>query len=415
MIRDSSCSRPRIRVEPRWSGILAGEMEIAFPTDPTSVRPNAQRMLELAIVVPTFKERQNVAPLLEKLDRVMKDFEFEVIFVDDNSPDGTAEAVRDIGLRRPNVRVLQRLNRRGLASACIEGMMATPAPYIAVMDADLQHDETILPQMLRTIKESGADLVVASRNVEGGSMGEFAKQRVAVSDLGRKVSRLICRTEVSDPMSGFFLLDRKLLAEVAPNLSAIGFKILLDLISSADRTLKVREVPYTFRTRVHGESKLDTLVLVEYLQLIADKLIGSWIPPRYVLFGAVGLVGAVIYMALLSVLYRLMGFEFQSALVVSTLAAMTSNFFLNNVVTYRDRRLKGAGLWIGLLSFYAACSIGAVLSIRLSEMLQETGMHWFLAAFAGIAVASVWNYSMTQFFTWRSSRRRRSSSQGATL
>ena len=236
-------------------------------------------MLELAIVVPTFKERDNIRPLLACLDRVLTGVSFEVVFVDDDSPDGTANLIRRVSLERPDVRVLQRIGRRGLASACIEGMMATAAPYIAVMDADLQHDESILPEMLKVIRESGVDLVLASRNVDGGSMGDFAKSRVAVSDLGRSIARMISKTEVTDPMSGFFLLDRRFLEEVAPNLSAIGFKILLDLIASADRPLKVREVPYRFRQRQFGESKLDTLVLVEYLQLVADKLIGNLVPP----------------------------------------------------------------------------------------------------------------------------------------
>jgi dolichol-phosphate mannosyltransferase len=362
-------------------------------------------VLELAIVVPTFKERDNIAPLLACLERVLEGTAFEVIFVDDDSPDGTAETVRRISLERPNVRVLQRLQRRGLASACVEGMMATAAPYIAVMDADLQHDESILPEMLKIIRESGAELVVASRNVEGGSMGDFAKERVAVSDLGRHISRIICRTELTDPMSGFFLMDRRFMEEVAPNVSAIGFKILLDLVSSARRPVKLREVPYRFRQRIHGESKLDVLVLVEYLQLVTDKLIGQWIPSRFVLFSAVGAVGGVVYLLLLYGLYSVLRYDFEVSLVAATIGAMTSNFLLNNVITYRDRRLKGAALLTGLLTFYVACSIGAVLAVKVSESMQQTGIHWALAGITGLLIASVWNFTMTQLFTWRLNRR----------
>lgn len=369
-------------------------------------------MLELAVVIPTFRERDNIKPLLERLDIVLKDINFEAIFVDDNSPDGTAAAVREIGRVRGNVRVLERIGRRGLSSACIEGMLATSAPYIAVMDADLQHDESILPEMLRQLRETNADLVVASRNVEGGSMGDFAKERVAVSDLGRTIAGVVSKTQVSDPMSGFFLLDRKLLEEVAPNLSGIGFKILLDILASASRPLKVCEVPYRFRTRVHGESKLDTLVLVEYLQLVADKLVGDWLPPRFVLFSTIGAFGALIYLAVLATVYQGGVWGFRPALILATFAAMTSNFFLNNVVTYRDRRLKGAALIGGLLTFYLACSIGAVVSIRISEMLQESGALWWLAGLSGVLVASVWNFSVTQFFTWRLARRSTQSPKG---
>jgi dolichol-phosphate mannosyltransferase len=275
------------------------------------------------------------------------------------------------------------------------------------MDADLQHDESILPELLRTIREEGVDVVVASRNVAGGSMGEFAKQRVAVSDLGRSLSRMICRCEITDPMSGFFILDRRFLEEVAPHVSAIGFKVLVDLISSSQRPVRLAEVPYRFRERLHGESKLDTLVLVEYLLLVVDKLIGNWIPPRFVLFGLVGLVGAAVYMALLFLLYRTAQFDFRFSLVMATTAAMILNFLLNNVITYRDRRLKGGALLGGLLTFCLACSVGAVVAIRISELTQRAGLHWFLAGAVGVLIASVWNFTITQFFTWRLGHRSR--------
>ena len=148
-------------------------------------------------------------------------------------------------------------------------------------------------------------------------------------------------------------------------------------------------------------------MLVEYLQLVADKVVGQWIPPRFVLFGTVGLVGVVLYLALLALFYRGLQMDFRVSLVAATVAAMTSNFLLNNMVTYRDRRLKGAGLLWGLLTFYAACSIGAVVSVLTSEMARQSGLHWLLAGAAGILIASVWNYSMTQFFTWRIHRRMR--------
>lgn len=365
-------------------------------------------MIELAIVVPTFEERNNIRPLIEGLDRVLTGIAFEVIFVDDDSPDGTAELIRQISLARNDVRVLQRIGRRGLASACVEGMLATAAPYIAVMDADLQHDESVLPEMLRILKANPAvDLVVGSRNVEGGSMGDTARSRVAVSNLGRKLSKMVCRCELADPMSGFFLLRRTFMEEVIPSVSAIGFKILVDLISSSPRPVVLREVPYRFRQRHHGASKLDTRVLLEYSQLVADKMLGQWIPPRFVLFGAVGMAGVVLYLAVLGILYQMVRLDFRLSLAIATIAAMTSNFLLNNIITYRDHRLKGAALFRGLFTFYAACSMGAVVSVRVSEMVRLEAVHWLTAGAVGIVIASVWNYSMTQLFTWRIYRKAR--------
>ena len=358
-------------------------------------------MIELALVIPTYNERENVKPLLDLLEQALKGISYEVIFVDDDSPDGTAAVARSIGATDPRVRSIQRINRRGLASACIEGMMSTSAPYIAVMDADLQHDETILPEMLAKLKAEQLDIVVASRNVDGGSMGEFAKERVAISGLGRAVSKVVCRCEVTDPMSGFFLLNRKFLEEVIYNVSGIGFKILVDLLASAERKVRLGEVAYKFRVRTRGESKLDALVLIEYLQLVLDKLVGNIVPARFIIFGGVGLIGAMLYAGTVAILFGGMKMPFVNSLVAATLVAMTSNFFLNNSITYRDRRLKGWSLLSGFLSFCIICSFGAFVTVVITDLARRAGLPWYLAAiFAGV-VSSVWNFGVTQAITWR--------------
>lgn len=360
--------------------------------------------LELAIVIPDFNERQNVQPMLQCLAEALAGVEYEVIFVDDDSPDGTAALVRLIGLHNPRVRVIQRMNRRGLASACIEGMMSTAAPYIAVMDADLQHDETILPVMLAKLKAENLDLVVATRNTAGGSMGDFSAARVRLSDFGKRLGALISRCELSDPMSGFFILDRRFLDEVSHTLSGVGFKILLDLVSSSKRPVRFGEVPYRFRSRLHGTSKLDILVALEYLQLLLDKLIGDLVSPRFVLFGLVGAVGVAIH---LSILFLLRQEEHQTFAFSQTFAAvvvMTLNFFLNNAITYRDQRLKGRRLIFGLASFYLACSIGAVINLRIAMFAVNGGVSWLPAGFFGLVAGSVWNYAISGIFTWRRKR-----------
>ena len=371
-------------------------------------------MIELAIVVPTYNERENVSPLLECLQAALGSLAYEVIFVDDDSTDGTAARIREISRDNPQVRVLQRIGRRGLASACIEGMMATAAPYIAVMDADLQHDETILPRMLAKLKAESLDVVVATRNSPGGSMGEFSESRVKLSDLGRRLSNFVSRSPLSDPMSGFFVLDRRFLEEVVRSASGVGFKILLDLVASSSRPVRVGEVPFRFRQRVHGASKLDILVGVEYLQLLLDKFIGDLLPPRFVIFGAVGAVGAALHLAILYILLGA-GRSFSFAQTIGTAVVMTVNFFLNNVVTYRDRRLRGARLLTGLLSFYAVCSIGALVTIRVATFAASNGTPWYVAGSAGIIVSSVWNYAVTAIFTWREVRRKVSLRREAAL
>lgn len=367
---------------------------------------NASAPLELAVVIPTFNERENVHPVLESLARALKGIHYEVIFVDDDSSDGTADCIRGIAQTDPHIRSLQRVLRRGLASACIEGMMSTAAPYIAVMDADLQHDERILPQMLAKLKSDGLDLVVATRNALGGGMGNFSRHRVALSNLGHRLSRWISHTDISDPMSGFFVLTRDYLEEVVRSTSGIGFKILLDLVASAERPLRVGEIPYTFRKRLHGSSKLDILVGLEYLQLLLDKKIGQFIPVRFLIFSTVGALGVLLSSVLLFVLVSVFRMDFLKAQAITTFIAMTGNFLLNNNMTYRDRRLKGRRIFTGLAMFYAGCSLGAVINLRIAASARDLGLPWYIAGTCGLAVGAVWNYGITALTTWRQARSR---------
>jgi dolichol-phosphate mannosyltransferase len=361
--------------------------------------------IELTVVVPTFDERDNVLVLLEKLDRTLEGIAWEVVYVDDHSPDGTANVLRDAARIDRRVRVIERIGRRGLSSACIEGMMTSAAPYIAVMDADLQHDETLLPAMLRRIKAETADVVIASRNIPGGSMGEFAAQRRQLSHLGRHVARLVCRCSTSDAMSGFFMVDAAFFRAQVPRLTGTGFKILIDILASSKTPPRVVELPYRFRMRQAGESKLDINVQLEYLFLIVDKLIGKWVPTRFVLFIGVGALGVGVNLAVLAALYRSGLLTFVKAQIAATLVAMTSNFLLNNVTTFRNRRLRGRRLFTGLLKFYIACSLGALINVALASSLVQHGMLWWFAGLCGIAITSVWNYWVNTVLTWRRSGR----------
>ena len=367
---------------------------------------NASAALELAVVIPTLNERENVHPVLENLAKALEGIQYEVIFVDDDSADGTADCIREIARSNPHVHVLQRILRRGLASACIEGMMSTSAPHIAVMDADLQHDERILRQMFAILISDRLDLVVATRNALGGGMGEFSWHRVILSNLGHRLSRWISHTDLSDPMSGFFVLTRDYLEEVVRSTSGIGFKILLDLVASSKRPLRVGEVPYTFRERLYGSSKLDIVVGLEYLQLLLDKKIGNLVPVRFLLFSTVGAIGVLLASVLLYVLVSVFSMDFLKAQAITTFVAMTGNFFLNNNMTYRDRRLKGRRIFTGLAMFYLACSFGAVINLRIAASGKDLGLPWYVAGACGLAVGAVWNYGITSFTTWRKTRLR---------
>jgi dolichol-phosphate mannosyltransferase len=367
---------------------------------------SSERPIELAVVIPTYNERENVTSLTAALTKVLGETEWEVIFVDDNSPDGTAEHIRGIAATDRRVRVLERLGRVGLSSACIEGMLATPAPYIAVMDADFQHDERVLPEMLARIRSGNLDLVVASRNIAGGSMGGFSPERVWLSRLGTRVSRLVCHCSVSDPMSGFFVVRRAFVQLVLHRLTGTGFKILVDLLASSPHPVRLDEVPYQFRSRQWGQSKLDLSVELEYIYLLVGKVIGDRVLTRFVLFVLVGSMGLLIHFSILVLLYHGARLDFVTAQIGATIAAMTFNFFLNNVITFRACRLRGWRLATGLLTFYLACSLGALINVGFAELLLRSAVRWYVAGICGMAISSVWNYGVNKFLTWR---RRKSS------
>jgi dolichol-phosphate mannosyltransferase len=366
---------------------------------------------ELVVIIPTLNERDNVAPLVARLNRVLDGVAWEAIFVDDDSPDGTADAVRAIAAEQTNIRCIQRLGRRGLSSACIEGALASAAPFVAVMDGDLQHDEALLPRMLARIKSEHLDVVVASRHVGGGGVGDWAQSRVRISDVATRLSRLVVKAELSDPMSGFFMIRRTAFTGAMRRLSGQGFKILLDLFASTPRPFAFAELPLQFRERLHGESKLDTLVVWEYLMLLLQKLIGPAVPVRFLLFSLIGGMGVAVHLATLWTGLYAAHVSFATAQAAATVVAMTFNFLLNNLFTYRDRRLRGWRLLTGLGSFYAVCGLGAAANVGIAAHIAG-GHSWWLAGLAGAAVSAVWNYVMSSIFTWSTPRRNVAPAQG---
>lgn len=355
---------------------------------------------ELAVVIPTYCERGNVAEVVDRLREALSGIAWEAIFVDDDSPDGTAETIRAIGREDSRVRCLQRINRRGLAGACIEGALASAAPVIAVMDADLQHDERVLPTMLRRLRDRGAELVVATRYDGGGGIGDWSASRERVSRGATRLGRLVHAHPVSDPMSGFFMLRRELLEEAVRSLSTAGFKLLLDILATIERPIAVEEVPYTFRSRARGESKLDSAVAWEFGMLLLDKLLGRYIPARFVAFSLVGGAGIAVHLAVVGLLLTLTGFDFPQAQAGAAVVTMTFNYAVNNLLTYRDRRRKGLAWLTGLASFAAACSLGALANVMIAASVFARHVPWILASLAGILVGAVWNYAMTSRFTW---------------
>ena len=376
-------------------GVLAESRTAPLARAPVGHAP------ELTVVVPTFNERANIPLLVARLQRTLDGIDWEVIFVDDNSPDGSAAAARALGEPDARVRCIRRIGRRGLAGACLEGMLASQARFVAVMDADLQHDETLLAAMLERLRRGDVDLAVASRYVGNGSAQGLAGRRASYSRWSTDLARKLLRVNLTDPMSGFFMIRRSAVEELAPKLSSQGFKILLDIVATAGGTLRIAELPYVFRERQHGESKLDARIVLDFFALVLAKLTDDAVSFRFLMFCFVGLTGVFIHMASLAAIVDLGGLNFGPAQAAATIGAIAWNFALNNALTYRDQRLAGWSFVTGLVRFEVICAVGALSNVGVATWIYDYDPRWWVAGLGGALMGAVWNYVVSAAFVWR--------------
>ncbi len=358
-------------------------------------------MTELSVIVPTFNEAGNIRPIYDAIDAALSDIDWEIVFVDDDSTDGTVEELICLCNEKRNVRRLHRISRRGLSSAVVEGFQATVSPFVAVIDGDLQHDVTKLPEMLKLLKSGNYDLVLGSRYVTEGGFGDWSERRVNASKLATKLSGILTNHSISDPMSGFFMLTRTTLNKCVRALSLQGYKLLLDIVTAQPGPLKIGEVAYEFKARQHGSSKLDSMIVMEFVIMLIEKVTRGIIPARFILFSAVGTTGLLVHFSILYLLFNFSQVGFTATQTAATFVAMTSNFFVNNWFTYYDIRLKGMRVLSGLLAFYAVCSLGALANISVSSFVFERDYTWYISGLAGVLIGTVWNYAATSILAWR--------------
>ncbi len=359
--------------------------------------------IDFSVVIPTFNEKDNINELIRRVSAALDGISWEVIFVDDDSPDGTSSVAKQLSRTEPRVRCIQRLGRRGLSSACIEGMLSSSAKYVAVMDADLQHDPALLRTMYEELQADSADLVIGSRYTSGGSVGQWDDKRLAISQTATKLASLIMHQPVADPMSGFFAMKRGAFDACAKQLSSLGFKILLDILASSSEKLRVKEIPFTFGLRVAGESKLSSNVAWEFMLLLLDKMFGKYVPVRFLAFAGIGVIGIGVHFLTLTTLFKLAGLSFMIGQAGATIIAILFNYTVNNLITYAGASLRGTKWLKGLLSFYLICGVGAAANVGVSSYLFNNQLSWALAALAGIALSAVWNYAVSARYTWGSS------------
>ena len=362
--------------------------------------PPSPGPVELSVIVPTYNERGNVAPLVTRLEATLAGVAWEAVFVDDDSPDGTAREVKTIAARDPRVRCLRRVNRRGLAGACIEGILGSSAPYVAVIDADLQHDETLLPRMLDSLKSGRSDLVVATRFGAGGSAQAMSPTRESGSRLARRLAWMLGGVALSDPMSGFFAIRRDRFEPLAASLSPDGFKILLDIVTRARGTLRVDEEPYSFGSRVYGKSKLDARVVLEYLGLLLSRASRDAVTPRFLSHALVGVVGLVVQLVAMRVGLAL-GLAFIQAYALGAVVALGASFVVTNLLlTHSDRRLRGFSVIPGLLVFGVTSAFGLVAGIGMAAWLYTLRPVWWLAGAVASVVGTVCSHATSPRLSW---------------
>lgn len=361
----------------------------------------------LSVILPTYNERRNIAVAVERIDRALSGtgVAYEIIVVDDDSPDHTWEEVESLARRRGDLHLIRRLGRRGLSSAVVEGFSAATGNVLAVMDADLQHDADLLPAMVSAAGAPGVDLVIATRYGQGGSAGDWTRGRLLLSRLATVLSWAVVRTRVSDPMSGYFLIASHAWRDVASRLNPRGFKILLEIIARSP-PLVCREIGYTFQPRLHGASKLDGAVGISYLSSLVELSVDRFIDRRILCYGLVGAGGAGVNLATVRLLHDDMGVHVTAALAAAIGASMVSNFLLNNFITFSDRHRSGLpSLLRGLASFSAVSSIGAAINLVVANFaIRALDMNLYAGAVLGILVATVWNFRANRDITWRIAR-----------
>lgn len=355
----------------------------------------------ISVIIPTYNERHNLAPLISRIETALSGLDWEVIFVDDNSKDGTHEEAFRISQVHSRVRLILRLSDRGLARSSIQGMLSAKGNYLCIMDGDGQHDPKYIPQMIDRLQADQLDIISASRKLDeiSGSQS-LSRWRTRMSRVGNFFSSRVIGRVLNDPLTGFFLMKREAFMALAPGLSDPGFKLLLDILSSNHR-LKHAELPFNFGTRMSGDSKLDSYVAWQFGTFLVSKATGSLIPAKLVSFILVGFTGlAVHFCGLYAGLF--MGLSFKVAQTLATLIAATTNFAFNNLLTFRDRRLRGIGMLWGYLKYLLASAFGIAANISVAVLTYERFGHLVvISTLAGIAIDTLWKFVISNRMIWK--------------
>lgn len=355
----------------------------------------------VSLIIPTFNELANVRPLLEILEAPLQAFDWEVIIVDDNSPDGTADEVRKLALTHPNLRVVQRMRDHGLSKSVIDGVQAAMNDIVIVMDGDLQHDARTIPKLVEAVASGRADIVIASRfkNADSpeGLSGQF---RLQLSRAGNRLINWLMQRDLTDPLTGFFAARRDLFLKSLLNIEGSGYKILFDLLYCSPRA-KVEEIGFDFAARQHGQSKLSPAIAWQFGMQIAERVSHGWLPYRFSSFLAIGAIGLVLHVLVFWGLGTL-GADLVQAQIGATLCASLLNYTLHNFLTYYDVRKRGWSFLFYFMAYLAISSLGilANISVAMAAFHMVKGGTG-IGVLAGYIIDIVWKYALANTFVWR--------------
>ncbi len=355
----------------------------------------------ISIIAPTYNESGNVIPFIERTKVALRDKDWEIIFVDDNSADGTAQKIFDYAADDPRIRIITRLKDRGLAKSSIQGMLSAKGGLLCVMDVDGQHDPEVVKDLVDRLYQDDLHIVSASRRLGDERQSDaLSPLRNTLSKVGNWLSSFVLGRRLVDPLTGFFVIRREVFLRLAPELGDAGFKLLLDILY-AHKELRHAEVPFDFQARLSGESKLDSYVIWKFVTFLLSKMTRGIVPANLISFLFVGGLGLFVHLA---VLYSALALTvpFIAAQTAATLVAATSNFLLNNLLTFQDRRLRGLNKFWGYLKFLFVSSVGIVANVSAATLAYERLVHVvFLATLAGIAIDTVWKFVIANKFIWK--------------
>ena len=353
----------------------------------------------VSLIIPTYNEKENIKPLVERIHQALSGYHYEIVIVDDNSTDGTIDITNELAASYP-IKLLVRRNEKGLSTAVIHGIKNSTGKYICVMDADLQHPPEILPALFKAV-ENGADIAFASRYVPGGGCPQWGLVRRIISKGATKVAHALLPSSrrVNDPMSGFFIFKRE---NVDPDkLSPVGYKIALEILLMGDFK-NVAEVPFIFEDRTAGKSKLKAKTQIDYLKHVFSLMRRTGEYKRLGKFITVGLSGVVVNELVLLLVKVFTAWNQYVRQIPGIEASIITNFLFNDIFTFADRRSgKASSFWGRLLRFYLVALAGAVIQWGISTLLMNQGMNDYLALFIAIVISFIWNYFLSTIWAWR--------------